>query len=132
MNLSTTPKLNAVVFKRALPLAVTTCLSNRSLKHYTVSDKDYQTYASPYNQYIKTSPDVVVLARDSTDVQRAVICAAQSKMRVQARAGGHSYAAFSSGTKNGGMVIDLRNLASIKIDKKGGFATVGGGTRLGK
>jgi FAD/FMN-containing dehydrogenase len=71
-----------------------------------------------------------VVQKSSEEVQKAVRCAAKVGISVQARAGGHSYAGFSSRPDKGGMVIDLRNMDSVQY--KDGNAVVEGGIRLGK
>ena len=43
-------------------------------------------------------------------------CAAEGGLKVQARSGGHSYAAFSSGGRDGGMVVDLRFFNGATVD----------------
>lgn len=61
----------------------------------------------------------------------AVRCAANSGVKVQAKSGGHSYASYSLGGKNGSMMIDLEPLQEISLDNGTGIAKVGGGVRLG-
>lgn len=51
--------------------------------------------------------------------------------KVAARCGGHSYAAFGIGGKDGSLVIDMANFSSVSVDAETGIATVGGGVRLG-
>ncbi|PSN62333.1 FAD-binding domain-containing protein [Corynespora cassiicola Philippines] len=119
----------ASVSKRALPAAVKPCLEKAKLKIYTPADKSWAKYSTPYNTRVKGTADVVVLAKSSSDVQKAVVCAAKSGISVQARAGGHSYAGYSSRPDKGGMVIDLRNMASVTHNK--GSAVVEAGIRLG-
>lgn len=58
-------------------------------------------------------------------------CAAASGLKVQAKSGGHSYASFSSGGKNGSLIVDLRAFNTIEVDDETEIATVGTGVRLG-
>src|SRR5690606_1629610 len=53
--------------------------------------------------------------------------------KVQARSGGHSYAAFGLGGKDGSMVIDLEAFQSVTLQRNGTkvSARVGAGIRLG-
>jgi FAD/FMN-containing dehydrogenase len=75
---------------------------------------------------------VIVIAKSTNDVADAVLCAYQSDVIVQARAGGHSYAAYSSGdARKGVMVIDLRLLDKVKYAEGSKVAIVEGGIRLG-
>ncbi|KAL8893637.1 MAG: hypothetical protein Q9192_005075, partial [Flavoplaca navasiana] len=75
-------------------------------------------------------PAVVVLPTTKRHVSSAVLCAAKSKVKVQAKSGGHSYASYSSGGQNGSMVISLESFQKIAVEGKG-IARVGGGARLG-
>jgi FAD/FMN-containing dehydrogenase len=47
---------------------------------------------------------------------------------LRARSGGHSYAGYS--TRSGGVVLDLRSLGRISVDRRAGTATVGAGAQL--
>jgi hypothetical protein len=117
---------------RAVPSKFVECLLNYKVLTYSKSAKDYQKYATVYNQRIPNQADVVVMAENTADVQWAVVCAAKFKVPVQAKAGGHSYASFSSaGGDNGGLVIDLRRMATLEYDSKYEQAIADGGIRLG-
>ncbi|KAF2826187.1 FAD-binding domain-containing protein [Ophiobolus disseminans] len=85
----------------------------------------------PYNTRLPFTPAVVVLPITNQHVQDAVVCAAQTGLKVQAKSGGHSYASTGLGGKNGAMSIHLESLQTIQLDKASGIATVGGGVRLG-
>lgn len=50
---------------------------------------------------------------------------------VNARSGGHSYAAYGLGGADGHMVVDLSNLNDVSVDIATGVATIGAGSRLG-
>jgi len=85
----------------------------------------------PYNTRLPFTPAVVVLPITNQHVQDAVVCAAQAGLKVQAKSGGHSYASYGLGGKDGSMNINLQQLQTIQLDKSSGIATVGGGVRLG-
>lgn len=95
------------------------------------SDAEYADLAAPYNLRLPYKPAVIVLPITEQHIQDAVVCAAQAGLKVQAKSGGHSYASFSSGGKDGAMVINLQSFQTIQLDKTSGVATVGGGVRLG-
>jgi hypothetical protein len=61
------------------------------------------------------------------DVRQIVAWSKREKVRLAIRSGGHSYAGYSTTT---GVVVDLRRLASIALDKSSGIATTGAGARL--
>ncbi|KAH7349147.1 hypothetical protein BKA66DRAFT_600407 [Pyrenochaeta sp. MPI-SDFR-AT-0127] len=125
------PEPITALVKRAPSPEIIKCLKKASVKYYTASHKSWSKYATPYNLRVKVNPDVIVKASDTKSIQNSIICASTHKMKVQARAGGHSYAAFSSGTKDGGMVIDLRDLNTFVHERRNRVIVVGAGTRLG-
>jgi FAD/FMN-containing dehydrogenase len=74
---------------------------------------------------------VYVLRPDTVaDVQAGVRFAARTGLALSVRGGGHSFAGF--GTNDGGVVIDLTNLASVElIDADHHIVRVGGGATWG-
>lgn len=94
-------------------------------------DADYAQLIAPYNLRLPYKPAAVVLPTTNQHVQDAVVCASQAGLKVQAKSGGHSYASFSTGGKDGSMIINLQSLQTIQLNKDTGVATVGGGVRLG-
>lgn len=73
-------------------------------------------------------PQAVARPLDATDVRDAVRWLVSHGMPLRARSGGHSYAGYS--TRSGGVVLDLRNLRQIIVDRRAGTATIGAGTQL--
>jgi len=94
------------------------------------SDAGYSDLIEPYNLRLPHTPAVVVIPTTNQHIQDAVVCAKQSGLKVQAKSGGHSYANFASGGKDGSMMISLLSFTSINVDSAG-VAKVGGGVRLG-
>ncbi|KAF2711128.1 Glucooligosaccharide oxidase [Pleomassaria siparia CBS 279.74] len=107
-----------------------TCLNKANVTISTPGGANYSELAEPFNLRLQYSPVVIVLPRTTKHVSDAVVCAAECNVKVQAKSGGHSYASFSSGGKNGSMVIDLQPLQDVEVDANG-IAKVGGGVRLG-
>lgn len=95
------------------------------------SSPSYAQLSKPFNLRMSWKPLVIVLGSSVQNVQDAVVCAARFKVKVQARSGGHSYAAFALGGKDGSLVIDLSGLQGVTVDAASGIARVGGGVRLG-
>jgi hypothetical protein len=73
-------------------------------------------------------PDAVARPVDGADVRDAIRFCAGKGLPVRARSGGHSYAGYS--TTSHGVVLDLRELATISVDRQAGTATVGAGVQL--
>ncbi|KAJ4290822.1 hypothetical protein N0V90_010017 [Kalmusia sp. IMI 367209] len=95
------------------------------------SDAEYAALAQPYNLRLPYKPAVIVLPQTNQHVQDAVLCGSNAGLKIQAKSGGHSYASYSSGGKDGSMVIDLESFQNIALDKTSGIVQVGGGVRLG-
>jgi FAD/FMN-containing dehydrogenase len=77
------------------------------------------------------SPAHVLRPKSVGDVQAGVRFAASAGLLLSVRGGGHSYAGF--GTNDGGVVIDLSNLANVEIiDKERHLVRIGGGATWGQ
>ena len=86
--------------------------------------------SSPFNKrYSETTPAVVVSADGPGDVAAAIGWARRHGVPFVARGGGHSYAGNSTGP---GLVLDLRGLDRVRVDRATGLVTVGGGTLMDK
>ncbi|KAJ9057594.1 hypothetical protein DSO57_1021139 [Entomophthora muscae] len=70
------------------------------------------------------------MPKSDKEVQDAVKCAAESKLTVSVKPGGHSYEGYWQGEK-GGMVINLRQIKQIDIDCESKTVSVGAGSLLG-
>jgi FAD/FMN-containing dehydrogenase len=73
-------------------------------------------------------PQAVARPLDSADVLAAVRWGLAKGIALRPRSGGHSYAGYS--TLSDGIVLDLRTLSSISVDRVAGTATVGAGAQL--
>jgi FAD/FMN-containing dehydrogenase len=92
--------------------------------------RGYGAVAHGYNErYDGLRPRAVLLARDARDVQAAVRWAAQHHVPIAARSGGHSYAGYS--TVDGGLVVDLRRLRTIGLERHNTRAVIDAGAQLG-
>jgi hypothetical protein len=67
---------------------------------------------------------MIVRCASSEGVARSVEFARKYELAVSARSGGHDQAGFS--TNDGGMVIDLRGLKEIRVDRTRKRVTAGG------
>ncbi|MCJ1439512.1 hypothetical protein MMC27_008906 [Xylographa pallens] len=106
------------------------CLASSNVPISNSSSSDFAQLSEPYNFRLAYVPVVIILPTTVQHISDAVVCAAASGVKVQAKSGGHSYASFSSGGEDGAMVIDLENFQDISVDENG-VATVGAGVRLG-
>ena len=106
------------------------CLGSKNVPVYFLNTPQYSAAAKPYNVHLAYKPAVVVVPSTTQHVSDAVVCAGKSKVKVQPKGGGHSYASYSTGGKDGSMVIDLQNFQDVTVDNSN-VAKVGGGARLG-
>ena len=85
--------------------------------------------AEVYNErFDSVLPNLVARPLDAADVRSAVRWLVGHGVRMRPRSGGHSYAGYS--TRDGGAVLDLRNLNRITFDRRAGTATIGAGAQL--
>ncbi len=73
-------------------------------------------------------PQAVARPIDARDVQGAVNWAVAHGVSLRARSGGHSYQGYS--TVPGGVMLDLRKLNKISVNRRAKTATVGAGAQL--
>jgi FAD/FMN-containing dehydrogenase len=74
-------------------------------------------------------PRLVARPVDTRDVRAALRWAIRHDVPFRARSGGHSYAGYSV-LGGDGLVIDLRQLRQISVDRRAGTVTVGAGAQL--
>jgi FAD binding domain/Berberine and berberine like len=85
--------------------------------------------AHVYNErFDAVLPQAVARPVDSADVQAAIRWGLGKGVAMRARSGGHSYAGYS--TLADGIVLDLRKMNWIEVDRAAGTATVGAGAQL--
>ncbi|KAF2652414.1 Glucooligosaccharide oxidase [Lophiostoma macrostomum CBS 122681] len=110
---------------------VSNCLSNKNVPTQWKNSSEYNTLAEPFNTRLVYEPYAIVLPETNQHVQDAVACAAECGIKVQAKSGGHSYASFSSGGKDGSLMIFLQAFNNVTLNQETGIVSVGGGVRLG-
>ncbi|KAJ7595382.1 hypothetical protein C8J56DRAFT_774912 [Mycena floridula] len=112
------------------------CLNNvfhsNSLAVSYPQDILYQVKAvKAYNTNINIIPAAVTRPTTAEEVAQVVRCAVESRVKVQARGGGHSYANYCLGGTDGAVVVDLVNFQQFDMDSDTWRARIGAGTRLG-
>jgi FAD/FMN-containing dehydrogenase len=81
------------------------------------------------NASIDKHPALIVQPKGVADVKNAVDFARESSLLVAVKCGGHSFSGKS--TCDGGMMIDLSLLRSVRVDPGAKLAQVSGGSLLG-
>ena len=88
-------------------------------------DEAYDRARRVWNGAIDRHPALVVRPESARDVAEAVHVARDEGLPLAIRGGGHNVAGH--GTCDGGMVIDLRRMRAVRVDRDAGTACVQGG-----
>ncbi|MDQ6878736.1 MAG: FAD-binding oxidoreductase [Candidatus Dormibacteraeota bacterium] len=92
-------------------------------------DEGYEAARKVHNAMIDRRPSVVVRPANAGDVMAAVDFARESHLDLAIRGGGHSVPGF--GTCDGGVVIDLSRMRSVRVDPAKRTARAEGGATWG-
>jgi FAD/FMN-containing dehydrogenase len=95
----------------------------------TSADPTYDEARRVYNAMIDKRPLCVVRASSVADVIAAVNFAREAELDLSVRGGSHSVPGF--GTNDGGCVIDLSLMKSVRVDQKNRTARAEGGATWG-
>jgi FAD/FMN-containing dehydrogenase len=95
----------------------------------TGSDSDYDEARAVYNAMHDRKPRAIIQCVDSADVMAAVAAGRDVGLDLAIRGGGHSVPGF--GTVEGGLVVDLSRMRSVRVDPIKKTARVGGGATWG-
>ena len=92
--------------------------------------REYKNATSVWELKIpREYPVAVVIPSSAKEIQAAVKCAIEAKIRVVPKAGGHSYEGWS--VQIGTLGIDLQAMDSVVADKSTGLVTAGPGAKWG-
>ena len=94
----------------------------------TPDDDAYDEARRVWNSLIDRRPGLIVQARGVADVITAVKFARTYGLLVSVRGGGHNVS--GSAVCDGGIVIDLREMHAVRVDRKTMTVHVQGGARL--
>ncbi|EKX64371.1 FAD-binding oxidoreductase [Streptomyces ipomoeae] len=90
----------------------------------------FEENSSAFNKrYADVRPAGVLSVASVADVARGIAWAREQGLPVVARGGGHSYAGQAAST---GLVLDLRGLNTVTVDRERELVTVGGGAVSGE
>ena len=93
------------------------------------SNKQSAAYQVAFNKRTMLTPQVRALCKTPQAIAIALQWAKTNKVSFAIRSGGHSYEGFSQSKE---LVIDVRLLNSVQINKSAGRASVGAGLSLGQ
>jgi UDP-N-acetylenolpyruvoylglucosamine reductase len=92
-------------------------------------DAEYESARKVYNAGVDRRPFLIVQCADAADVVHCVNYARENRLLIAVRGGGHSAPGF--GTCDGGIVIDLSPMRSVRVDPERRTAKVEGGCTWG-
>ncbi|HEX6228382.1 MAG TPA: FAD-binding oxidoreductase [Solirubrobacterales bacterium] len=92
-------------------------------------DGEYDAVRRVWNGMIDRRPALIVRCRGVADVVAAVSFARMHGLPLAVRGGGHNVAGF--GTCDGGVVVDLSPMRSVRVDAAARTACAGGGATWG-
>src|SRR4051812_24948783 len=95
----------------------------------TADDEGYDQARKVYNGMIDRKPKVVVRCVDVGDVMAAVEYARENGVDLSVRGGSHSVPGF--GTNDGGVVVDLSPMKTVRVDPYARTARAAGGATWG-
>jgi FAD/FMN-containing dehydrogenase len=92
-------------------------------------DAGYDEARSIWNAMVDRLPDIVVRCAQTDDITQAVRFAIEHNLGIAIRAGGHNIAGSAVG--DGGLLIDLSPMRTVRIDERARRAFVAPGATLG-
>jgi FAD/FMN-containing dehydrogenase len=107
------------------------CLASHSVPTLIPASPNYTTAILPYNLRTPWTPLLLAIPSSAPQVSAAVSCSSKYNLKIAARSGGHSYAAYGLGGHNGSLVVDLKQFAKLQVDNETGIVEIGAGNRLG-
>ncbi|KAF3079475.1 hypothetical protein TWF102_003626 [Orbilia oligospora] len=110
---------------------ITDCLTSNDVPQYLPGSSNFNFEAKGFNLRIPFTPVAVAMPTTVPQVQAAVNCGARYRLKISAKAGGHSYANHGIGGEDGHLMINLKYINSVVLDTTTNVATVGPGARLG-
>lgn len=88
-------------------------------------DPGWDEARQDFNARFDVQPRAIVFAQESADVVNAVRWARENDAPMRARSGRHSYEGYSLVAD--GVVIDVSELDTVRVDRQAGTATIGAG-----
>ena len=95
----------------------------------TMSHADYDQARRLWNKMFDVRPALIARCSDAADVVKSIQFAHERDLLVAVRGGGHSYNGYS--TCNGGLVIDLSLMCSVRVNPNAKTARADAGALIG-
>ncbi|MCK9264136.1 MAG: FAD-binding oxidoreductase [Deltaproteobacteria bacterium] len=94
------------------------------------ANEKYNTARALWNGMIERKPGLIVRCRSSEDVMKCVDLARERGILLAVRGGGHNVA--GNALCDGGLVIDLTEMRSVRVDADNALVLIDGGATLGE
>ena len=111
-------------------VSLESCLASAEVAYVIRDSKDWAQKILPWNLRLNYTPSAVAIPRSIDQIQSAVSCGIQKKLRLSAKGGGHSFGSFGLGGENGHLVIELDRMDAVTLYDNH-TAKVQPGARLG-
>ncbi|ODU07569.1 MAG: hypothetical protein ABS81_00185 [Pseudonocardia sp. SCN 72-86] len=97
---------------------------------YVSGDAGYENSRNVWNADINRYPAVVASCGSTDEVAAAIAFGREQGLEISVRGGGHNFAGLA--VAEGGLMIHLEKLASVRVDPGAKRAWIGGGAALGQ
>ena len=111
----------------AAPLPPPPDLPATDVVYLRPGDPEYAAYLPASNKRTQLSPSLRAVCKTERAASAMVDWVRANNLSFAVRCGGHSYEGFSQSTD---VVIDVRGLSKIAVDKTAGLVTLGSGVSL--
>jgi FAD/FMN-containing dehydrogenase len=91
---------------------------------------DFDEFRSLWNVRLDRRPEIVVRCKDTADIKACLDFSRQAGLKVSIKGGGHSYAANT--VVDGGLLIDLSLMKSVRVDAESSSVLVQPGVTCGE
>lgn len=101
-------------------------LSGENVVYYKKGDAEYETLRKGFNKRIDKFPPIIAVCRNTIGVSEAIKYAAQNKLPIAVKSGGHCMEGFS--VNDNGMVINLSQMNTVEFENGDTVVTGPGAT----
>ncbi|XP_027185685.1 berberine bridge enzyme-like 18 [Coffea eugenioides] len=105
---------------------------------YTPRNTSYASILQSTEQNLRPAstslfkPTLILTPLHSSEIQAAIRCAKKHEIQIRVRSGGHDYEGLSYASTSPFVIVDLRNISSISVDRENRTAWVEAGATLGQ
>ena len=111
---------------------ISNCLQKSGVPFDMKGSIDWNKNAAAYNARMPVyTPTAIAVPTTIPQIKDAVNCSRMLKIKVSAKAGGHSYVSGGLGGEHGHLVIQLEGMHNVTFNSTTNITTVQPGTRLG-